>query len=91
MDVALYSLRDEYDKYAAECECGLRTVFARLKNLSREMELSDKRSPFASIEYRLKDFDSAIEKCKRRGWENDINTIKREMKDIAGIRIIVPY
>lgn len=91
MDVALYSLRDEYDRYAAQCECGLRTVLARVNNLCSEMNLSEERSPFASIEHRLKEFDSAVEKCKRRGWENDINVIKKEMRDIAGIRIIVPY
>lgn len=92
MDVALYDLEKQYDRYAAECECGLRTVVARLNNLKSEMEqLSPDRSPFSSITHRIKKFDSAVEKCKRKGWDVEIDVIRKEMKDVAGIRIIVPY
>ena len=97
MDVKLLELEKEYERYAKECQCGMRTVMARLENLKSEMELSPKRSPFKSITSRIKCFDSAVEKCKRRkdsngeSWPITMETFKQKMHDIAGVRIITPY
>ncbi len=92
MDVAHLELEEQYKKYCVECRCALRTVSARLENLRDEMEyLSEKRSPFVSIDSRVKSFESAIKKCTKKGWNTDIDTIKSEMRDVAGIRITVPY
>ena len=90
MDTQLFELEKEYERYAKECQCGMRTVMARLKNLESEMELSPKRNPFKSITSRIKCFESTKEKCKRKGWELNMETF-REMHDIAGVRIITPY
>ena len=90
MDIKTYELEKEYDRYAKECQCGMRTVMARLENLKSEMELSPLRNPFKSITSRIKCFDSAVEKCKRKGEEVSLQTFKA-MHDIAGVRIIVPY
>ena len=32
--------KDEYDKYAALCECGMRIVLARIENLRQEAEIA---------------------------------------------------
>ncbi len=90
MDSSLFELEKAYDAYAKECQCGMRTVLARLENLKSEMELSPDRNPFKSISSRIKTFDSTIEKCKRRGFDVCMETF-RDMHDIAGVRIIVPY
>ena len=86
----ILQLEDEYDEYATECECALRTVMARLTNLQVEMERSSERSPFDSIDSRIKSFDSAIDKCRRRGLPLTIESLK-SFHDIAGIRIITPF
>ncbi|MBP5674964.1 GTP pyrophosphokinase family protein [Candidatus Saccharibacteria bacterium] len=90
MDIKTYELEKQYEAYAKECQCGMRTVMARLENLKSEMELSPERSPFKSISSRIKDFDSAVEKCKRKGLDINLESFKN-MHDIAGVRIIVPY
>lgn len=86
----ILQLEDDYDEYTTECECAMRTVLARLTNLQVEMERSSERSPFDTIDSRIKSFDSAIEKCRRRGLPLTIESLK-SLHDVAGIRIITPF
>ena len=85
------SLREEFEGYAAECKCAMRTVMARLENLRQETELSDNRTPFDSIEWRIKTFDSVVEKCNRKGYELTMESIKKNITDIAGVRVVTPF
>lgn len=83
--------KEEYGQYAALCECGMRIVLARIENLRQEAEVfSVDRSPFASIQSRIKTFESATNKCLDRGNTCDMKAIKK-LHDIAGIRIITLY
>lgn len=83
--------KEEYGQYAALCECGMRIVLARIENLRQEAEaFSVDRSPFASIQSRIKTFESTVDKCLNRGYACDMKAIK-ELHDIAGIRIITLY
>lgn len=83
--------KEEYGQYAALCECGMRIVLARIENLRQEAEVfSVDRSPFASIQSRIKTFESATNKCLDRGNTCDMKAIKK-LHDIAGIRIITIY
>lgn len=83
-------LEKQYNEYAVRCECGMRTVLARVENLRHEMDLLDGRNPFENIEHRIKSFDSAYEKCLKNGEKPCMETFHR-FHDIAGIRIIVPF
>lgn len=84
-------LREEFEAYAAECKCALRTVMARLENLRQETELSDTRTPFDSIEWRIKSFESVEEKCNRKCYDFTMESIKKNITDIAGIRVVTPF
>lgn len=83
-------LEKQYNEYAVRCECGMRTVLARVENLRHEMDLLGGRNPFEAIEHRIKSFDSAYEKCLKNGEEPCMKTFHK-FHDIAGIRIIVPF
>lgn len=86
-------LRDEYQDYSIECEAALRTAEAKIISI-REMTRQSQqfnRSPFSSVDYRLKSFESVIEKCQRKGYELNISSIRKNVRDIAGIRIITPF
>ena len=83
--------KEEYGQYAALCECGMRIVLARIENLRQEAEVfAVDRNPFASIQSRIKTFESAVNKCLNRGNTCDMKAIKK-LHDIAGIRIITLY
>ena len=52
---------------------------------------SSRHDPFDRIEGRIKTFDSTVKKCIRKGYVLDIEEIKKNIKDIAGIRIITIF
>ena len=84
-------LQNEFDDILAEYKSALRLTLARITNLKEMMERTRERSPFDSIDSRIKTFDSILEKCERRGYDATIETIKEKICDIAGIRIITPF
>lgn len=85
-------LQYEFDQYALECQSALDLAMVRIEN-ARRMIVADptRYDPFDRIEGRVKTFDSTIKKCGRKGYDLDIKEIKRNIKDIAGIRIITIF
>lgn len=81
----------EYDVYAAECKAALRRTLTAIDNLSEAINRSGRRNPFDRVEHRLKTFKSVRNKCKDRGYTFDMPSVKQNIKDIAGIRIITKY
>ena len=90
-DETFLKLGVEFDEYAAECESAMRIALAEILNVKEFMEQSDERSPFDSVECRLKTFESTLGKCTERGYAFTIEAIKENIKDIAGIRIVTPF
>ena len=81
----------EYDDYAAECESALEMTMTRITIMRRSLSRISERNPFDRIESRVKTFESTIKKCQRRGYNQTIESIKANVCDIAGIRIITKY
>ena len=87
----LEQLEAEYDIYAAEARAALRFTMASIKNLCEAIDRAGKRNPFDRIESRIKTFKSVKGKCKARGYGLNIEDIRANIKDVAGIRIITKY
>ena len=81
----LRKLSDQFGSYAAECECAIGILKARLENLRRTGDI-----PFNFYD-RIKAFDSVVEKCKRRGYPVDIQSIKKNIKDIGAMRVVTIF
>lgn len=79
-------LPDEYDECVVESKAALRTIMAKIENVSEFAKLYAEHNPFSAISSRIKTEESAIEKCERRGY----NSI-RQLGDIAGVRITTPF
>ena len=90
-DEDLIKLGEEFDDYAAECDSALRIAMAEILNVREFMERFGERSPFDSVDSRLKTFESTINKCSERGYPLNISIIKERVRDIAGIRIVTPF
>ena len=84
-------LRDEFEEYRIECESALDVNLARINSVKKIAKRSGKRNFFGTIEGRIKTFESVIEKCERKGYALDIESVKRNVLDVAGIRIITPF
>lgn len=85
-------LQYEFDQYALECQSALELATVRIEN-ARRMITADpsKYDPFDRIESRIKSFDSVVKKCGRKKYDLTIEGIKKNVKDIAGIRIITIF
>lgn len=85
-------LQYEFDQYALECQSALELAMVRIENARRMITADPTRyDPFDRIEGRIKTFDSTIKKCRRKGYNLTIEEIKKNVKDIAGIRIITIF
>ena len=85
-------LQYEFDQYALECQSALDLAMVRIQN-ARRMIIADpsRHDPFDRIEGRIKTFDSVVKKCSRKGYPLNIEGIKKNVKDVAGIRIITIF
>ncbi|MBP5192311.1 MAG: GTP pyrophosphokinase family protein [Eubacterium sp.] len=72
-------------------KCAIMEVETKLNVLNQEFALQYDRNPFESIETRLKDPVSIIEKLMSRGIEVSLENIERELYDIAGIRVVCSF
>ena len=88
---AYEALKAEYAKYAKMCDRGLHHIKVSIDDYLEELEDSGVRSPIANIETRIKEFDSTMEKCERRGYPKTIQSIRDNVQDVAGIRIITVF
>lgn len=85
-------LQYQFDQYVVECQSALDLAMVRIEN-ARRILVSDpsKYDPFDRVEGRIKTFDSTVKKCIRKGCELNIEAIKRNIMDVAGIRIITIF
>lgn len=90
-EIDLDKLEAEYDIYAAECTAAMKLTLDRIDYLRSAISSTGKRNPFDQIEHRIKTFKSTKEKCKTRGYELNIASIRENVKDVAGIRIVTKY
>lgn len=85
------SLVDDYDDYASECESALNITLVRIENMRRSLSRSSGKNPFDRIESRIKTFESTIKKCRKKDFPQTIESIRQNVCDIAGIRIVTKY
>ena len=68
--------------------CGIKAIKTKLEILSDEMQIQDQRNPIEYIRSRIKSFDSIVGKLQRRGFPVTVESARRELYDIAGVRVV---
>ncbi len=71
--------------------CAIREVRTKLEVLNDELSLTQKRNPIETIASRIKQPRSIVQKLIRKGSEVTIDAVQREVKDVAGIRVICMF
>ena len=84
-------LEEAFDSYAEECEDALNIALARIISAQRAIERASGDSPVDFIDSRVKTFESTREKCTRKSYDMTIDSIKKNVRDIAGIRIMTVF
>ena len=81
----------EFTELMTFYKCAIMEVETKLNVLNQEFSLQYDRNPFESIETRLKDPVSAVEKLMSRGIEVTLENFERELFDVAGIRVVCSF
>ncbi len=69
----------------------LMEIETKFKVLNESLSVSQDRNPIETIKCRLKSPKSIIEKLWRKNLNIDLETIEKEIKDIAGARVICAF
>ena len=71
--------------------CAIREVKTKLEVLNDELSVKNKRNPIEMITSRVKKPKSIVEKLQRRGFEISLESMEKNLDDVAGIRIICSF
>ncbi|PJM75232.1 GTP pyrophosphokinase [Bifidobacterium simiarum] len=69
----------------------MREISTKLENLDDEFQLRDRHNPIHHMECRLKSIGSTIGKLRKRGLPLSVESVRENLFDIAGIRVICNY
>ena len=71
--------------------CAMLEIETKFRVLSQEFSLEQDYNPIETIKSRLKSMDSIFEKLQRKGLPLELDSIEKNLKDVAGIRVICPF
>ena len=71
--------------------CAIREVRTKLEVLNDELAVRSPHNPIEMIKSRVKKPVSIAGKLKRRGYEMSVDSIRRNLNDVAGIRVICAF
>ena len=69
----------------------IKEIRTKLEILNDEFQVTQSRNPIHHIESRLKSTESMIKKLMNRGYPVSIDSAKKNLNDIAGIRVVCFY
>lgn len=68
-----------------------REITTKLENLNDEFKYEMDRNPIYQIKARVKTPKSIMEKLNRKGYEISVKSARKNLNDIAGVRVICSY
>lgn len=72
-------------------QCAIMEVETKIKVLNEEFSLRMQRNPIESIKARMKSPASIYEKMDRRGFPLTVESMEKNLNDIAGVRVICSF
>ena len=69
----------------------IKEVSTKLEILNDEFHFKNQRNPIEHIKSRVKTPASIFEKLRRKGLEVSVSSARKNLTDIAGIRVICPF
>ena len=77
-----------YRELMSYYRCAIMEVETKFNVLNEELSLQYDRNPIETIKTRLKSPESIMEKLSRRGYPLTVESIEKNLNDIAGVRVI---
>ncbi len=91
MDTENNELQADYEEYRVECEGVLEKSLSEINALRRSILLRSSYAPFEQPRGRIKTLESCLDKCERKNFPQTINSIRRNLADVVGIRLITLF
>ena len=82
---------EEFKELMLYYKCAIREVRTKLEVLNDELSLKKQRNPIEFVKSRLKKPSSIAQKLKRRNLEFSVKSIRDNLTDIAGIRVVCSF
>lgn len=82
---------EEFMSYYHLCSEGANEIGTKLENLDSEFQFKYDHNPIHHMEERIKEIPSLFEKLERKGYALTAQSIKDNIFDIAGIRVVTNY
>lgn len=86
-----YKDKDEFDHMMMMYGCAIKEVQTKLQVLNDELSIGGNRNPIEFIKTRIKKPESIAVKLKRRQLPLTIASIKENLNDVAGVRVICAF
>ena len=81
----------EFQQVMMMYACAIREVRTKLEVLNDELSVKNQRNPIEMIKSRVKKPMSIVEKLRRRGLEVSLESMAKNLDDVAGVRIICSF
>jgi putative GTP pyrophosphokinase len=88
---ALRSLGDRMQRFLLEYRFAMEEIETKLSILREEFLHMHEYNPIEHVSSRVKSVDSLVAKLERLGIGNDFDEIRREVRDIAGVRVTCAF
>lgn len=80
-----------YRELMAYYKCAIMEVETKFNVLNEEFSLQYDRNPISAIRSRLKSFYSIQDKLQRGGFPLTVESIEKNLHDVAGVRVICAF
>ncbi|MBP3926566.1 MAG: GTP pyrophosphokinase family protein [Clostridium sp.] len=81
----------QFQECMMQYSCAIREVKTKLEVLNDELSVKNSRNPIEVIKSRIKKPASILEKLQRRGFPISVESMVKNLDDIAGIRVICSF
>ena len=87
----MHQNRKPFDLLMSYYECAIMEVETKFRVLNHELSLEYDNNPIESIKTRVKSYDSILKKIRRKDIPMTLESIEKNITDIAGVRVICSF
>lgn len=81
----------KFNELMSRYEAAIKEVTTKLEILKSDFQIQNGRKSIETIQSRIKKPASILKKMNKKGIETNLETIPRELNDVAGIRVICSF
>lgn len=81
----------DYKELMMMYTCAIKEVQTKFEVFNTEFNVRYRRNPISSINTRMKKMSSIVEKLNRQGQSFSVESVEKNIHDVAGVRIICAY